>query len=236
MVSIKTEKIVATAKTALLMGGMMLLYGCGGPQNADRIGHRKHVLCPVPAPAGGAAFLMGSLEISVAEYAAYLNENPPAKQHPQIVCAPKGCRPSRGLDKHPAAHVSRTEAENFCYWLSRKTGRTVRLPTAAEWEHAARGGLNGSDYPWGWGSPSSNACFRTEGPVECGQYDPNPYGLHDMAGNVAEWCSDNAGSQLVALGGSWAERSEELLRVDRCTLFPPDYSDADVGFRILVER
>ena len=56
-----------------------------------------------------------------------------------------------------------------------------------------------------------------------------------MAGNVAEWCSDKAGNLLVALGGSWTERNEELLHVDRRTLFPPDYSDADVGFRILVE-
>jgi len=218
------------------MLGMLSLCGCGKARDETiRIGRLPHALCPVPGRGDSRAFLMGAREISVAEYAAYLSENPPAKEHPQIVCGEKGCKPRRGLEKLPVAYVTKTDAENFCYWLSQKCGRTVRLPTAAEWEHAARGGINGAEFPWGWGSSTNNARFNAEGPVACGQYDPNPYGLYDMAGNVAEWCSDSEGDQNLALGGSWAERSEALLRVDRRTLFPPDYCDADAGFRILVE-
>lgn len=226
-----------TCLIGALVLGLLPLCGCGKPSGQIiPIGRHPHALCPVPPADGLPAFLIGSCEVSIAEFAEYLSENPPAGKHPQIICGEKGCKPERRLEKFPAAHVSRTDAENFCYWLSEKTGRTVRLPTVAEWEHAARGGIRGAEFPWGWGSPTNNACFNAEGPVECGQYDANPFGLHDMAGNVAEWCSDSEGSELVAMGGSWAERSEEMLRVDRRALFPPDYCDADTGFRILVER
>ncbi|MCI0640470.1 MAG: formylglycine-generating enzyme family protein [Gemmataceae bacterium] len=111
-----------------------------------------------------------------------------------------------GKEKRPATHIAWVDAVEYCKWLSKKTGRTYRLPTEAEWEFAARGGLNQKDYPWGdeltpdgkwmaniWQGrfPNENSeadGFARAAPV--GSFPANGYGLHDMAGNVWEWCSD----------------------------------------------
>ncbi|MCI0380038.1 MAG: formylglycine-generating enzyme family protein [Gemmataceae bacterium] len=111
-----------------------------------------------------------------------------------------------GKGKHPVTHIAWVDAVEYCEWLSKKTGRTYRLPTEAEWEFAARGGLHQKDFPWGddltpddkwmtniWQGrfPNENSeadGFARAAPV--GSFPPNDYGLYDMAGNVWEWCSD----------------------------------------------
>jgi sulfatase modifying factor 1 len=92
--------------------------------------------------------------------------------------------------RHPAVNMSWLEADGFCRWLSRREGRVYRLPTEAEWEYAARGGLVGKDYPWGNEPPDGRAQVAALTAAPVGSFAPNGFGLFDMAGNVVEYVSD----------------------------------------------
>jgi formylglycine-generating enzyme required for sulfatase activity len=95
----------------------------------------------------------------------------------------------------PAVGLSFDAAERYCRWLSDRTGAVYRLPTEAEWEYACRAG---STTPWSFGDDSAalvrhgwcaeNA--RGSGPRAVRSLSSNPWGLHDMHGNVLEWCRD----------------------------------------------
>ncbi len=92
--------------------------------------------------------------------------------------------PSR-KDHHPV-NVDWHAAMAYAKWVGK------RLPTEAEWEKAARGGLKNKLYPWGDSRPTTNQANYEVNPssVSVGSYHPNDYGLYDMAGNVWEWCLD----------------------------------------------
>lgn len=183
----------------------------------------------------GSAFYMGRYEVTLKEFSAYLNaqDHPDSfHNHSQFTWDHGVFRVAKGCDEqHPIACITVDEARGYCAWLSRTTGKTVRLPTVDEWERAARGGLHRAPYPWGWGAAQGRSCWRAESARVVGAYEPNAYGLYDMAGNVYEWCADGS----TACGGAWSEHGSEMLKVDRRELFPEWYKDADVGFRILVE-
>ena len=99
-----------------------------------------------------------------------------------------------GTDGYPAINMTQFAASKFCEWLSAMTGNFYRLPTEAEWEYACRAGTataysfgdtadNLSEYAWF--EDNSNAGYQ-----KVGQKKPNPWGLYDMHGNVAEWTLD----------------------------------------------
>jgi len=97
-----------------------------------------------------------------------------------------------GADKRPAIGASHLNAEVFCTWLSKKTGKKYRLPTEAEWEYACRAGSTGA-YSCAEDALEDNAWFEDnsdEKTQEVAQRKPNAFGLYDMHGNVMEWVSD----------------------------------------------
>lgn len=91
----------------------------------------------------------------------------------------------------PAVQLSWLDVVEFCDFLSQLDGRRYRLPTEAEWEYAARGGLEGMPYPWGNALPDPSRCnYVNLHPVPVASYAPNGYGLFDCVGNNFEWCAD----------------------------------------------
>jgi formylglycine-generating enzyme required for sulfatase activity len=103
----------------------------------------------------------------------------------------------RQKQNHPVTHISWDDARAFCEWVSKVTSRTVRLPTEAEWEKAARG-TDGRIYPWGDDAPDDKHCnfnLNVGDTTPVGKYsgsqheNDSPYGCVDMAGNVWEWTS-----------------------------------------------
>jgi formylglycine-generating enzyme required for sulfatase activity len=130
---------------------------------------------------------------------------------------------------YPAMSMSAQGAEAFCVWLSGVTGRRYRLPTESEWAAAC---LAGGPGPWSCGAEPDcldgcawfreNADRKTH-PV--GSKAPNALGLHDLHGNVAEWCR-NAGGGHVLKGGSFRDRAIEL-RADAGQQPSPAWNQSD---------
>lgn len=147
---------------------------------------------------------------------------------------------------HPVVGVSWRDAGAFAEWAG------GRLPTEAEWEYAARGGLDGKLYPFGDEIDPSLANYArtgTTGTRPVGSYSANGFGLHDMCGNVAEWVADRydseyyavsprkdpqgpeAGKHRVIRGGGW-HSGPYCSRVDFRNALPANWVDFNVGFRI----
>jgi formylglycine-generating enzyme len=166
--------------------------------------------------------------------------------------------PPAGHGGHPVVLVRYDDALAYCRWLSDSIGRLVRLPTEAEWEKAARGGLEGQRYPWGNDIEPSHGNYLTDpaakkqrGTRATGTFPPNAYGLYDISGNVWEWVSDwygpdyygmndmrdpqgpPTGTMRIVRGGSWVNDDLDMLRCAYRHKVPPDTYAHSIGFRIV---
>lgn len=152
-------------------------------------------------------------------------------------------------DDHPVVLVSWFDAATYAQWVGK------RLPTEAEWEKAARGGLIGNLYPWGDAAPNGLQCNFAAAPARIPptttvkQFPPNALGLFDMVGNVWQWCSDwygesayqdgvccnpqgpPTGTHRVRRGGSWNVIQAFRLRCANRGAFDPSLSAPNIGFR-----
>jgi sulfatase modifying factor 1 len=194
-------------------------------------------------------FLLAATQVSNAEFGRFLCAA--SAQQPPFFDNPNFNRPEQ-----PVTGVSWHEAERYCGWLSTETGRRYRLPTEAEWECAARAGLEQKQFPWGDDPPQTLPDYATRwlsGPEPVGSYAPNGFGLYDICDNVHEWCSDWYDANYYAVspehnprgpersgtnpprkasrGGSWRHH----IKVSRCAArssIPPEFQYADYGFRV----
>jgi len=211
-----------------ILGGSFVM---GGGPEADEQPRRTVVV---------GTFSIDADEVTRGEYAA---------------CVVAGaCKPAAGArsadGKRPVTGVSWHDADAYCRWAKK------RLPTAAEWERAARG-TDGRIYPWGNEPDCARANFGNyEGEGRCPKNPGHPvdvgsYGggaLHDFAGNVWEWVADwydaryyqhapsdnprgpSRGERRVVRGGACCSMFG-LPRASNRNAFPPDYRDDDLGFR-----
>lgn len=152
----------------------------------------------------------------------------------------------------PVSNISWNEAQNFIKKLNSKTGKEYRLPTEAEWEFAARGGINSSNFKYcrggnnfneySWLRPNSGQLTH---PVA--QKKPNELGLYDMTGNVWEWCQDYYGNytksdktnpkgpiegkERVNKGGGFLD-AQILFRIGKRSGNSPTFKYRTLGFRL----
>jgi eukaryotic-like serine/threonine-protein kinase len=182
------------------------------------------------------AFWLGKYEVTQEEYEKVMGSNPSNF---------KG-------SKLPVENVSWNEAKQFCRKLSIKEGKTYTLPTEAEWEYACRGGTTGP-FSTGKSLTSDQANFKGEEyrqkTTKVGSFAANGFGLHDMHGNVAEWCEDwwreydkdglrlidplgpSEGSSRVYRGGSFLSGAGSCRSASRLG-YPPTTSSISLGFRV----
>ena len=201
------------------------------------------------------AFYIDKHEVTVGEYKRFVETT----GHQPL---PESVARTSPTNQHPVVRVSWHDAMAYAKWAGK------RLPKEAEWEKAARGGLIAQDYPWGDTIDISKANYNKntksgthdERTTPVGTYPPNGYGLHDMSGNVAEWCLDTyqrkfyaeaprrnpvAGAEnvqqaitnadvgkekRVVRGGSWSFNAKSV-RVANRLAEKPSLLSSDVGFR-----
>jgi sulfatase modifying factor 1 len=191
------------------------------------------------------AFELAECQVTRGEYAQFLD----ACNYPK---PPQWDDANFSDADQPVVATSWFDAVAYCEWLGRTAGRSYRLPTEAEWERAARGGLEQKQFPWGDDPPESLANYAMRwktAPEPVGRAEKNALGLCDIGANVHEWCSDwfqaeyyfvssdrnpkgpDLGSRRASLGGSW----RHYTKVSRCAArssIPPEFRYADYGFRI----
>jgi formylglycine-generating enzyme required for sulfatase activity len=233
MVSISMPPIVESALVAIPAG--WFLMGSETGQDNERPVHRVWI----------DAFELAAHQVTNTEFAHFLRAT-------ASIPPPFWNDPNFNQPEQPVVGVSWHEARAYCDWLTTLTGGSYRLPSEAEWERAARGGIEGALFPWGNGPHDSLPDYATRwqtGPEPVGKSSPNAYGLFDICANVHEWCSDwydanyysvspernphgpAMGERRASRGGAWRHH----IKVSRCSArssIPPQFQYADYGFRV----
>ena len=166
--------------------------------------------------------------------------------------APREWPNSMTIADLPVTGVSWIDSQAFCQWRT-EAGDPMRLPTEAEWEYAARGGIAGARYPWGdaipeWVPQRGKGPLAGPWPVTLGE--PNGFGLFGIGANIHEWCADwyagdyyaqspsrnptgpPSGRRRASRGGAWRHD----ITVSRCaqrSRIDPSFRYTDYGFRVV---
>ncbi len=188
-------KLVAVPAGAFVMG-----EGAEPPKSMAEYAKRDYDESPAHRVAIAKAFLMGAHEVTNAQYEQF------DPDHKKL----RGTDGVSKTDDEPVTFVTWTQAVAYCDWLTKKEGKPYRLPTEAEWEYACRAGTT---TPFSTGekitAAQANIGETPDGKplltTHVGSYPANPWGLHDMHGNVLEWCLDwhgpyEAGEQTDPVG------------------------------------
>lgn len=183
-------------------------------------------------------FYIDELEVTVDQYRHCVE----SQGCPQPTSRERGCNYfQKGREHHPMNCVDWYAADRFC------RAQNKRLPGGEEWQLAARG-TDRRIYPWGTGGPDGKRCCRSSprasraSTCEVGTHQPgdSAFGIHDMAGNVAEWTASRApvaaGTAYDVYGGGYIVEDVETpewreVRLDLPSSYAPTYTAPDVGFR-----
>lgn len=231
-------------------GSFVMGTGSAAPKSMAEYAKRDYDESPAHTVKISKPFLMGMHEVTNAQYE-------------QFDPAHKTLRGKDGVstaDDEPVTFVTWNQAVAFCEWLSKKEGKTYRLPTEAEWEYACRAGTTTPYYTGDKiNETQANIGVSSDGKsqqtTKVGSYPANPWGLHDMVGNVLEWCLDwhgdydaseqtdpvgrDAGYARIARGWCFhkAEKAvtfpTKLFRSSNRSGFLPIESNRLTGFRVV---
>ncbi len=233
-----SKTVIKKPETVLIKGGAFIM---GLERKPDPKNKKPKYIDNPPHKVSVDSFYMDKYEVTNAQYEVFCKATktkaPIFWGMDRFRCGPK-------FPDHPVVGVTQANARKYAEW------RGMRLPTEAEWEYAARGGLKGKHYPNGddLTETDANCGNKKEGTTPVGSYPANGYGLYDMAGNVREWVQDfytkdyyknsplknpegpKAGKGRIVRGGGWLN-GKSCCKLHRRYNLPTYWTDFAVGFR-----
>jgi formylglycine-generating enzyme required for sulfatase activity len=201
------DEVVAGAEMVLIPGGSFEMGNHFGDGDGDELPVHTVELDE---------FYMDVHEVTVGQFREFVNQSGYSYDFNRADERGRTVAKHSPADNYPMVFVNWIDATAYAKWAGK------RLPTEAEWEYAARGGLKGKRYPWGSGDPTGKECNFADTNADAflrgidpdwadldvddghaftapvGSFAANGYGLYDMAGNVQEWCADWHGSDYYS--------------------------------------